>query len=436
MKLFFVFLGFILILIPMAKAINCDSISNPELCEEILNSNLTNEEKEYLISDIIDNLKNFPSHDFVKEYNLAIGTSNPLENVQKYNEGYIKNAWIKLIAVMPSILENNTIYISDNGEVLSAFGHEIELPSETIGQDCKTKYVLKENKGVLNVFLNNNYQGSGRLVEFSANKDSEVRIEYEITVKTDIRHYMWNNGRCRYKYTEYKTDNLVISDISKLKYYNPNSKANFSVIDQYSGITKGVLLGNNFSSLHLSFANSYFNQYGYKYSIIWNPDSYNSFQVKAEKDKKIESNNLFYKNNNPYEILVNDISNCQIRLYDHFKNKIFPCNLEFEELNITIETDKLIYKNNETIHVTTKPSNKKFSLEYANYTFNVTNSIDIKAVYPDNRISLFYNGRRYDKIIHVKNDKPLTLLFSLSIFGGFNYIFFGFLRKYFGGIHG
>ena len=442
MKIFFLFLAILFVVFPVS-AIDCDMIDNRELCLEINNMDLSEEEKEYLISDIIDDSKNYPNHDFVKEWNLNLDTFRAPVDIQKHNSVYIKNAWVKLLTVMPSVLEGNTLYHSDNSEVLSAFNHEVEIPDERIDGDCKTKYYLEENREELNLYVNDDYAGSGRLISFVADKDSEFKVEYDVFVKIKIKHYEWDSycckrdddGRCiktcrecEYDHTEYKTDNLRINDEVNLKYYDIDSEADFSVKEKYFDTTKGVLSGKDFSSLHLKFSNSYFSDFNYVYSRVW--DSYNVLTVKAEKKKRTEHNNLFYSGN--YDIEVKDTTNCKVLVYDHFNKKIIPCDLNFEELGIEIKTDKLVYSQDEIIKVNLKPEDVIFEVNYANETYSAKENLELDAVYPYNKISIIHNGKSYEKIIHIKNEESMNFLFFLTIFGGFNYIFANFVKKYWG----
>lgn len=437
---------FLLIFILVASsvfAIDCNSLNNKELCQEIVDSDLSSLDKDYLISDIISDLKNFPSHDLVREWNLDIDTSQAPDDVEKHNQGYIRNAWVKLLAVMPSVLENDTLLCSDSGEVLSAFDHDISIPSGTMRGDCRTEYNLKENTGVLNVFVNDDFVSSGRLVSFNTSEDSVFKSEYDVTVRTDIKHYQWRRycclrkggscsvwcKKCEYKYTENKVDNLKISESLSAQYYNPETTANFSVIDIYLGTTKGILSAENHTSVQLSFENSYFNEFNYFYSTIWNITPYNVLTVRADKKERIEFNNLFFEKN---EIVLSDVSECQIQVNNHFKNLTLPCDLDFERLNISIKTAKFAYDPEEEINIKIEPSDILFNVSYANETFTAKGSLSINAVYPYNRISIIHNGRRYDALIHVKNKNPLNVLFSLSIFGGFNYVIIGFVRKFWG----
>ena len=70
-SIFFLFL----LMLPIASALDCSSLStHQDVCEYIRSSNATQEEQDYLISDIIDDLKNFPSHNFAGDWNTTIDT--------------------------------------------------------------------------------------------------------------------------------------------------------------------------------------------------------------------------------------------------------------------------------------------------------------------------------------------------------------------------
>ncbi|MCX6706653.1 MAG: hypothetical protein NT001_00755, partial [Candidatus Woesearchaeota archaeon] len=371
--------------------------------------------------------------------------SIPPEGIAVQNQGYIKNAWMRLLTAMPSVLENNTFYFSGKGKALSAYKHEVVIPyGQIISNDCKTTYQLRENKGVLNVFANNVYQGNGKLVNFESASDTTLRAEYNINVKTDINHYKWyyyccahspQGGCtrvcrvCKFSNTEQKQDNLVLKDQLSLKYYNPEMKADFEVLDIYSGSTKIRYTPSIASSL--DFKDSYFRDYGYIYGLNASKKPYDILTVNAEKHERNENNNLFVEGNETYEIIVKDTSDCSIKLFTHFLNKTIPCNLSYTSVDITIETDKLAYYENETIKVSVKPS-KEFNLTYAGKEYKVKDSIELKAVYPYNKISIFYNGRSIDKIIHIKEKESWNILLGFSVFTGMNYFIVILVRKTWG----
>jgi len=434
------------ILIPVAHALDCNKVTeHKDLCNDVMNSDLSNNEKQEMITELLQDLKNYPAHDFVYDWNTHIDTSIPPEGIAVQNQGYIKNAWMRLLTAMPSVIENNTLYFSGKGKALSAYKHDVVIPyGQIIGNDCKTTYQLRENKGVLNLFANNVYQGNGNLVSFQSSSDTALRAEYNINVKTDINHYKWyyyccahspQGGCtrvcrvCKYSNTEQKQDNLVIKDQLFLKYYNPEMKADFSVLDVYSGSTKITYKPSVSSSLN--FKDSFLKKYDYIYGINTSIKPYDVLIVRVDKHEWNEKDNLYSDGNETYEIIVKDTSNCNITLFTHFANKTILCNLSYQPIDIVIETDKLAYDENETIKVSLKPS-KEFNLTYAGKEYKVKDSIELKAVYPYNKISVFYNGRSIDKIIHIKEKESWNILLGFSVFTGMNYLIIVLVRKTWG----
>lgn len=443
MKQAIIFSFLFFLMIHSVFAIDCNLLEHKEICEEIQNSEISQEEKDYLMRDIIHDFNDFPSHSFVKEWNTNIITSEAPENTQTFNKRYIQNAWVKVFAVMPSILENNTLFHSGNGEILTGYNHDIIFPKKAESDDCRTDYSIENVEEEIKVFQNNDFIGEGKLVNFSLSNDAVFKSEYNIKAKIRLDHFELEEEccdeeceqkceSCEFSHTTYDEENLkILSENFNIKYYNINLSEEYLIKDQYLGTTKAEFSGKNYTSMHLTYSNSYFKEFNYFYSIVWDVLPYYVLTVKAEKNQKIEFDNLIYEGKNPYTIFVKDTKACELIVYDHFKGLKQNCNTSYENIGIGIKTDKLIYKNDETIKINVVPY-QNFTLTYANQTYTINNYLELKAVYPYNKISILHNGRSYDKIIHVKNNEPLMMLFSLSIFGIVNYAIFGLIKKYWG----
>ncbi len=102
--------------------------------------------------------------------------------------------------------------------------------------------------------------------------------------------------------------------------------------------------------------------------------------------------------------------------------------------SLSLTTDQLIYKNGDLIEVSVTPSDEPFTLQYANASYPMQDRVTLEAIYPYNRLTIVDEGNTYDRIIHVKNEDVLPLLFPIFIFGGFNYLFTHYLRNYIGGL--
>ncbi len=448
MKHIFILFFLFLVVLNIASAVSCDNVNSKDLCNEIISSNLNQTDKDYLINSLLIEDSSFPNHDFVKGWNLKINVTKPLNDTKLFSSLYIKNAWVKIFSVMPSILEDNLTWNNGTGSVLTGFNHDVVLPKNYTAKNylenqngyCLIIYNLQSDKGNLNLY-NGNLIGSGHLVNFTSNADMNFRSEYDIVVNTKIDKSVWNKYctkknkkgvctqwvyKCEFKNSEIKTDKLVLNDNLFVKYYPDNLQAGLKIKDKYLDTTKFNLTTGNFSSLNLKFLNSGFNEYNYVYSVVEN----NSIlQIKADKLERKDINNLFIENN---DILVKDISNCKLTLFDHFTSKIFPCDFNYTDLDIKIETDKLIYSENETIKVIIEPYDKEFNVTYGNISKVVKGNVEFTAKYSNDIISISDNGRDIEKVIHVKDNQSLSIFFVLSLFTGANYTIGSLIKKYWG----
>ena len=77
-----------------------------------------------------------------------------------------------------------------------------------------------------------------------------------------------------------------------------------------------------------------------------------------------------------------------------------------------------------------------YVVSYGDTQVNATDSLDLSATYPYNRISVRSADAEVFTYIHVKNEEPLNLLFALSVFGLTNVGIIGVVRRYGGMLHG
>ncbi|PIZ50458.1 hypothetical protein COY27_07025, partial [Candidatus Woesearchaeota archaeon CG_4_10_14_0_2_um_filter_33_13] len=218
-------------LLPLATAIDCSNVANKQWCAEIQSSGVSEADKEYLLSDIISDKKFSPELALVEEWNLDLDRSVAPSGVIKQNKGYIKNAWLHIYAVMPAVLLNDTLLIPNQGKMLSGSGYNVQLPSGKDYSDCKTVRSVIENNAHYTTYLNADQQGGGNYADYTTSLSGEVtlRVEYKIKVVTKITHYRWKKvydyWQCKYYSTNYKTDELVLTDEVKAKIHNPSLSA-------------------------------------------------------------------------------------------------------------------------------------------------------------------------------------------------------------------
>ncbi len=431
-KLLFLFL--ILLVIPIAFALDCKDIIDKDNCNYILNSDISSSNKDYLISALISNQREFPDFDSVYKWNTAKNTSESPYNTTKYEKGYIKDAWLKTLALMPSILDNETLLVSDNGKVLSASNYKIEIPyGKLIGSDCRTDYTLLNKKSSVNNYINDIYQGNRSLFEFKTN---EINLKFtnklDVEINTKIDHYQWYSyccarskkgctqwcKECRFSNTEIKKDTLLISDSINAKRDYINKTYSFNITNRYNDNTKGKF-DFNATAFELLFDNSKFIQTNYIYVPEFSIPPYDILTLRALPLEEKSFSNMFFENNT---FIVKNTNGCKIITYSHFNKTINSCNLNYNPIGLSLNTDKLAYFENDTIKVNIIPNNINVELSYANKTKIVKGNTELKVIYPYNNIVVKYNDISSDKVISVTKQENLNLFFQLGTFLGLNYI--------------
>lgn len=341
-------LALFLLVIPISYAqFNCSSTSNPQQCINITSSNINESQKDQLLSSLFYNYTNYPNHEFIFNYNTNIKANSSIENLTIVNSTYIKNAWLSLLTVMPSIIENNTLYVPNTAFVLSDYGYEVYIPENYISSgypnilsgDCKTIYELVENTSIFSVNVNNINQGSLKLNPISINEDSVINDNLVINTNIKQDHYKWKKycaatrrGRCiRYEYRceytdiDYLRDTVNLQDNVSIKYYNIKPGVSINVLDYYYNTTKLQYNAGNFDSFTISFSNSSYKEQRYTYSIEFIKKPFYIAVLKANKVNIKKAENLISGLNNT--LYVKNINNCKLNSFNHFFSFNKDCNL-------------------------------------------------------------------------------------------------------------
>jgi len=418
--------------LPLATAFNCNELTAGEfeICNSIKQSDLTFLEKNLLIADIFKPSNTFPNHDFIYSWNLDLDITNPPSGI-KTNKGSIRNAWLEIIAPMPSVLEDGILYIPERGKLLSEYNYEVKLPSGRQRHDCKTKYYFRDQDETLRIYVNGRYAGRDKLTSFVATKENVVLMaKLEIEVEYKVKHYRRSNGRCRYSHREYITDKIKITDTINAKLQKTNPDSQFKITNEYRGVTSGFLKTGNVSALELSFTDSLYQRTNYVYKLNYTLPNY-ILTLRAEKVENTKLQNIHVDEaNNIFEFVVKDTSNCKIKLFSHFGNILKGCNLAYNEINFEIKTDKLNYHENDTIKVEIFPKGLVLVLTYANKSITATNSAEFKAVRGQNRITAQLNTREAKRFINVTDEKNKIFLIEFSSISLFGFIIYKFLKRY------
>jgi len=439
-----------LFLVQTSIAFDCTKISlqNQATCNSILLSQLNQTEKDALLSNLDYNEKFYPDHSYVYQNNINLKISNAPENVSTKNGIYVRDAWMSIFAIMPSILYNNSLYVPDKALMLNGFNYKTEIPHNYYSGspytssegDCQRNYYLTQNTSENKVYVNGNYQGSGKLVNLSISSDSNVKAIYTINFDVLIYHYSWVRIKClrsyarmclewkyqcKFSYQEIKQDKITIEDSWGIKHYQNILFANISDISYYNSNAKFLLNHSNSASLEL--LNAKYAFHDYTYSIAYSKEPYYVYTIVANDYKQTETRNMLKDGD---YFIVKDIGNITLTANDFFFN--FTKNIFFKlyNLNFFIKADKLEYKENETIHVSIYPYGTYAVVNYGNETKSGINEVAFTANHNYNVITAEYGSLKADTVIYISNNERTGFIVSLSTLGLLNCFFYSAVKRF------
>jgi len=399
-------------------ALDCSLVSDVDTCNTIVNSDLTDTEKEELYQALL--FVEFPDYDYVYNYNTNVEWVNTPENVTEYDSKYTKNAWILLASVMPSVSINDTLYYNGDASVLIGYDYDIEIPSSTISGDCRTIYDVSSVSRSHRVYVNGNIVGYSELVSFTSDEDVDVETEITITVVVSIKHYKIKTtkplrGTCQYYSTEIDTDTLTISDSKELFYLDDEPSYSINIEDQGYDSYNGELSITNYTAYDFIIGSGSYQKrdWYYSYDIIDN-----IIIVVAEPYEREVVDNINFLNGS---FTIQEINPCSLTLYSHFDSFIYDCYEDFEDVDIGLETDKSYYNVGDTIEVTITPSDKEVLLTYGDIEENVTGFTSLTAT-QSGLVKIVYGGKTDTEQVYVRSES-WNIFWLLVLFGILIYLF-------------
>lgn len=411
---------------PFIFSYSCDDMSGEikEACSEISASDLSDSEKELLISNLEYKNNLEPNHFLVYSKNTNLQIESVPDGVQTYSDRYIENGWMKIFTSMPSVIYQDFLYAPKDAKVLTGFHYEFSEPKDyqssrypkTSRGDCKTRYRLLERIEENKIYVNGIYQGQGQLVPITINQDSKIESVYMVRIKYDVNHYEWDwdyghdRYECDYDHDETKTGQITIRDSIDVKIYENDLVADILEITN-SGYSSRVKLDYS-DSIEISFINSEYNYYKYLFELFNTFPPYNILTLKATDYGGETLTNLFRDGDS---LIVNNIQECRIRGFDFFNEVESECSAENSFVGLKIKTDKLRYDKGEEIEIEIFPKDVLVNLTYAGKSYLVKNEKILNSVEFHNKIRAVYHGELAEKIIYIKNKSRLTLLYNLVL---------------------
>jgi len=287
---------------------NCNALnlSDKSVCNL---SGLSDSDKKQLISDAMVRNNGFPEHDNAKSWNYALTfTKYRPDNTNVSTTGSIRDAWVKIISLSPSVIENSTLWVSDSGELYSQFGFSFVVPKQTFAGDCRTDYNICGYDYALTNYLNNQQIGNAKKSNFTASgghnssqlfiSKLNIRSEYLIHHYHLVKHCSMFG--CWYSCDYYKTDDkkttLQIQDSKQARKYSFIDFPNAIIDENISEYTKGwffIASNEDYNKIRFLAGNSEITLQSREYKFKIENSPYNSLVVESSMTPvKITTKNI------------------------------------------------------------------------------------------------------------------------------------------------
>ncbi len=429
-----------------APALTCSDTAEKDwdTCVQAMQSNLSDSEKQLLVGNLMYSNTYYANHSLILEWNTGISFLEVPYDIKSTNKDYIRDAWFKIVAIMPSVWLKNDLISPGYGQVLSAYNYWVEIPSGTEPGDCKTEFTLTENNSQLSLYLNNGYIGDSKLTSFNTAQNLSFNASLNVKATIEVKHYREykyccrrdENGChkyctvCQYENTEYRTSEVNLIDSKQAVLYKPNIEPTIRAVNRYKSTTVGLLNISNFDAFILELDNSSLSQFNYYYELNQTLAPYDVLTFRANKHIKKTINNLnVQKLNGSFKFYIPDSNRCVLIYFDHFNKWQENCSLNQTIAPIVLKTDKVQYDENETIKLTVN-SSEPVTIKYGNEEYEAKGSILLKAKPNTNRIVAQYDNLEAYAIIHVKRKGTWEFALNFSVFSAVLYSLYLLIKKY------
>ncbi len=340
-----IFLLFFTLIASAAYAYDCNVFSGNDYTT-CLALNSTNEDE---IANLIYLITSEPDHGFITSYNRNIAVTDAPQGYIKQTQGVIKDAWLALLTIEPSVHSEGITYVPKTITTTSEYDYSVQLPvnynnpNSNPGSVCKVTYSLASQQAAFQTLRDDQTVGTTKVSQFDVLSDAEINASLDVQVVTAAREYRTKAYccgyqcqstcySCTYRKTIYTTDKLSLRDSQDVTAYNHAPNASITFITQYASTTQGNLTKDNRTSVLLSLNQSslQINEYAFYANFTQKP--YYLLVLQAFPLHEETTNNLFY---NTGTVTVGDTSNCTLIANDFFDAKQVPCTYNIQAPTLT-----------------------------------------------------------------------------------------------------
>lgn len=218
---------------------NCGGFVENDDCRTIINSNLTDERKRWLLIQTIANGTDPQNYSSNWNNGIRFGRYAP-ENTAVYNGPVMKNAWVRIVSLSPSVTDlDNKTWIPKDSELRIEKNVEMVVTRINDPDACSINYNIKGYDYAFETFVDGALYSNSDRVQLHINKphgepvqittrlsfvaDYEIEVSHWYTVDTcDEGCY---EQRCGNPHYIEMHDEGSVSDSRLLYYYDDNASA-------------------------------------------------------------------------------------------------------------------------------------------------------------------------------------------------------------------
>lgn len=355
---------------------DCRFLDIPEvICNTTESGNLTKEQGRQLILDSLNPSISGLEYGFIDNWNSGLTFSKyPPSGVRARSSGSIKDAWVKIISLHPSMRYGNKTLLNQTGIIRSEFAFTFVLPERPARGDCKTRYSAKGYNYTLNTTLNGTQinKDDSRMAFYNLSNSSNL-FQSNLSIESGYTaaHYVWvthcdDDGdcheTCEYAYTENVTDYLNLSDSLMGELYIFTYNASSFVDKNFSGLMDFWLIYNvseDYGQMLFDSGHSYIFTKGVDYRLksAYAPYNVLFYEIAGYNNRTyLKDASLVYDNQSlnganttrKLNAIMAYSDDCSLTFTSHFGIRTIPklCNITNETpiLNLSIEN-----KTNESV---------------------------------------------------------------------------------------
>lgn len=327
---------FFLFLIPVAYGFDCSSLDTglQESCAYL------NDFNESLIAELIYQDSFIPSHELIRDYNDVSITTKPT-NTQSVSKTYLKDAWLEIITVQPSVKYGGDLLVGNSFNIKSEYDYSISLPptytnsKKSSGDTCRIEYSVNSKDVKYSLLSDSRILSNDKSTYLSISSEKELVAKLDLYLKVQKKYYEWDryccarrDGRCvsrcydcDYDKTKYDTESISLTDSIVIIPYDSKEKPSVTIIDEYLGTYKGLLVDSE-TNYKLTAGNSSLTKQTISYSAEFLHPPYYLLQLTAKNTSFSKTTNLIRNENN---LFFSDISECKLSSSDLFSIDESPC---------------------------------------------------------------------------------------------------------------